>query len=272
MALTMAVSGMYASLMLACCTAVAAGACRGVFWDKKSRRWRCQLGHKNKKIFLGYFGVAEDAARAYDQKLVELHGGAGGCGVHHTSLCIGISGYHWWGDGHSDCLHQTAQEYLPGSQQLQWTQHIQRQLGLANPVIRSGCVIWKSCLTANRQSNSHSTSLLLLLYHCCHHHAIVLQFLHPTAKTNFPIQDYLGGGTMVSTKPADTSAAQSPKAPGVPGAVPDVPGGRRRSSYAGDASAKGSQAQHSELSWGALGLPRSARLSHDAGVSEGAPR
>jgi hypothetical protein len=48
-----------------------------VFWDKKSRRWRCQLGHKNKKIFLGYFGVAEEAARAYDQKLVELHGGSG---------------------------------------------------------------------------------------------------------------------------------------------------------------------------------------------------
>lgn len=48
-----------------------------MFWDKKSRRWRCQLGHKNKKIFLGYFGVAEDAARAYDQKLVELHGATG---------------------------------------------------------------------------------------------------------------------------------------------------------------------------------------------------
>jgi hypothetical protein len=48
-----------------------------VFWDKKSRRWRCQLGFKNKKIFLGYFGVAEDAARAYDHKLVELHGGSG---------------------------------------------------------------------------------------------------------------------------------------------------------------------------------------------------
>lgn len=48
-----------------------------MFWDKKSRRWRCQLGHKNRKIFLGYFAVAEAAARAYDQKLVELHGGSG---------------------------------------------------------------------------------------------------------------------------------------------------------------------------------------------------
>ena len=27
------------------------------------RRWRCQLGHKNKKIFLGYFNDAAEAAR-----------------------------------------------------------------------------------------------------------------------------------------------------------------------------------------------------------------
>lgn len=69
---------------------------RGVFWDKKSRRWRCQLGHKNKKIFLGYFGVAEDAARAYDQKLVELHGVSGeGCRqlqrTHSYSWTCGVS-------------------------------------------------------------------------------------------------------------------------------------------------------------------------------------
>jgi hypothetical protein len=50
---------------------------RGVFWDKKSRRWRCQLGHKNKKIFLGYFNDAAEAARAYDAKLVELNGANG---------------------------------------------------------------------------------------------------------------------------------------------------------------------------------------------------
>jgi hypothetical protein len=51
--------------------------CRGVFWDKKTARWRCQLGFQGKKIFLGYFAVAEEAARAYDQKLVELRGAAG---------------------------------------------------------------------------------------------------------------------------------------------------------------------------------------------------
>lgn len=51
--------------------------CRGVFWDKKTSRWRCQLGYQSKKIFLGYFDDASEAARAYDQKLVELRGAGG---------------------------------------------------------------------------------------------------------------------------------------------------------------------------------------------------
>lgn len=89
----------------------------------------------------------------------------------------------------------------------------------------------------------------------------------PAAKTNFPIQNYLGGGSAAAGG-RDTSAAVAAESPKAPGGA-DVPG-RRRSSHAGDASAKASQAQHSELSWGALGLSRSARLSQDA--SEGAPR
>jgi hypothetical protein len=51
--------------------------CSGVFWDKKTRRWRCQLGYQSKKIFLGYFDTAQDAAKAYDRKLVELRGASG---------------------------------------------------------------------------------------------------------------------------------------------------------------------------------------------------
>lgn len=50
---------------------------RGVFWDRKNCRWRSQVGFQNKKIFMGYFNDAEDAARAYDRKLVELHGSTG---------------------------------------------------------------------------------------------------------------------------------------------------------------------------------------------------
>lgn len=51
---------------------------RGVFWDKKTGRWRSQLGFQNRKIFMGYFDTAEEAAAAYDQKAVELHGRLGG--------------------------------------------------------------------------------------------------------------------------------------------------------------------------------------------------
>lgn len=49
-------------------------ACRGVFWDRKTGRWRSQLGYNHRKLFMGYFESAEDAAVAYDCKAVELHG------------------------------------------------------------------------------------------------------------------------------------------------------------------------------------------------------
>eukprot|EP00879_Flechtneria_rotunda_P019645 GHRR01020641.1.p1 GENE.GHRR01020641.1~~GHRR01020641.1.p1 ORF type:complete len:319 (+),score=199.76 GHRR01020641.1:31-957(+) len=47
---------------------------KGVFWDRKTGRWRSQLGYHNRKIFMGYFNTPEEAAIAYDQKAVELHG------------------------------------------------------------------------------------------------------------------------------------------------------------------------------------------------------
>ena len=50
---------------------------RGVFWDRKTGRWRSQLGYHNRKIFMGYFNEPEEAARAYDAKAVELHGPMG---------------------------------------------------------------------------------------------------------------------------------------------------------------------------------------------------
>lgn len=49
-----------------------------MFWDRKNCRWRSQVGYQNRKIFMGYFNDAEAAARAYDRKLVELHGALGG--------------------------------------------------------------------------------------------------------------------------------------------------------------------------------------------------
>ncbi|WIA34447.1 hypothetical protein OEZ86_012780 [Tetradesmus obliquus] len=47
---------------------------RGVFWDRKNSRWRAQVGFNNRKIFMGYYGSPGDAARAYDRKVVQLHG------------------------------------------------------------------------------------------------------------------------------------------------------------------------------------------------------
>jgi hypothetical protein len=62
--------------------------CRGVFWDRKTKRWRCQLGYQSKKIFLGYFDDAGEAARAYDQKLVELRGAGGGWALALQGVCL----------------------------------------------------------------------------------------------------------------------------------------------------------------------------------------
>jgi hypothetical protein len=36
-----------------------------------------QVGFNNRKIFMGYFSSPADAARAYDKKVVQLHGALG---------------------------------------------------------------------------------------------------------------------------------------------------------------------------------------------------
>lgn len=80
-------------LLSLCLTTHPTCCCRGVFWDRKTKRWRCQLGYQSKKIFLGYFDDAGEAARAYDQKLVELRGAGGEYGLiehhytHPTGTC-----------------------------------------------------------------------------------------------------------------------------------------------------------------------------------------
>ena len=57
-----------------------------MFWDKKTGRWRSQIGHQNRKVFLGYYDTPEEAARVYDRKALELHGFAGGAGAAHALL------------------------------------------------------------------------------------------------------------------------------------------------------------------------------------------
>jgi hypothetical protein len=45
---------------------------RGVSWDKKKKKWEANLGHYRKKIFIGYFDTAEEAAQAAAAKRAEL--------------------------------------------------------------------------------------------------------------------------------------------------------------------------------------------------------
>ncbi len=47
---------------------------KGVSWDSRKNKWVSRIGHNYKFIFLGYFDLAQDAARAYDAKAAELWG------------------------------------------------------------------------------------------------------------------------------------------------------------------------------------------------------
>jgi len=47
---------------------------KGVSWDKRARKWKTMVTFKNKKYYAGLFDIKEDAARAYNNKALELHG------------------------------------------------------------------------------------------------------------------------------------------------------------------------------------------------------
>jgi len=47
---------------------------KGVNWRKDNTKWQAQIRKDNKQYHIGYFITAEDAARAYDSKAVELFG------------------------------------------------------------------------------------------------------------------------------------------------------------------------------------------------------
>lgn len=46
---------------------------RGVTWSKHSKKWRAQIRINRKTIYLGYFDVVEDAARAYAAAAKKYH-------------------------------------------------------------------------------------------------------------------------------------------------------------------------------------------------------
>jgi len=47
---------------------------KGVNWNTTAKMWSARLGFQNKRIFLGYFKTAEEAARVYDKAAVEHFG------------------------------------------------------------------------------------------------------------------------------------------------------------------------------------------------------
>lgn len=47
---------------------------RGVYWDKKANKWRAMLSHKGKRYMVGRFHDEITAAKAYDEKALEIVG------------------------------------------------------------------------------------------------------------------------------------------------------------------------------------------------------
>jgi len=47
---------------------------KGISWDRNARKWGARLEVSKRRIYLGLFEDAEDAARAYDAAALEHHG------------------------------------------------------------------------------------------------------------------------------------------------------------------------------------------------------
>jgi len=47
---------------------------KGVFWDKKAKKWVATIVKNKKQNYLGYFNSEIEAAKSYNKAAIELHG------------------------------------------------------------------------------------------------------------------------------------------------------------------------------------------------------
>jgi len=47
---------------------------KGVYFNKRDKKWMSYINIKHKFIFIGYFNLESDAAKSYNQKAIELFG------------------------------------------------------------------------------------------------------------------------------------------------------------------------------------------------------
>lgn len=54
-------------------TVISTSGVRGVTWDKQAKRWKAQVGHNGKSIYVGHFTNLDDAEVAVITKRNQLH-------------------------------------------------------------------------------------------------------------------------------------------------------------------------------------------------------
>jgi hypothetical protein len=47
---------------------------KGVTWNKNANKWQAQIRNKYKRIYIGLYNTPKEAAKAYNDKAVDLHG------------------------------------------------------------------------------------------------------------------------------------------------------------------------------------------------------
>ena len=60
------------NMMNTCLSSKNTSGFKGVFWDKRNKKWGAHIGYKKKTLYLGIFKNKINAAKAYNLKALEL--------------------------------------------------------------------------------------------------------------------------------------------------------------------------------------------------------